>query len=171
MSLSLLLKTKGERRESAKGGETRREDIHVGETEGERHTEQMTWCTFGRALWRLQALLGDFRCAAATDVKVLPSLLSLYLLNEPHVWQAKICSPSQDTLASALWLVCAYFTHSVSTLTVAHIRALIRLMTDECDNCWVFGGIPRKICHLIGIIQRRGWGAGAPVGAMIALCD
>lgn len=42
--------------------------------------------------------------------------------------------------------------HAHSTHT--HIHKLIRLMTDECDNCWVFGEIPRKICHLIGGIQR-----------------
>lgn len=40
------------------------------------------------------------------------------------------------------------------THSYPHVRKLIRLMTDECDNCWVFGEIPRKICHLIGIIQR-----------------
>lgn len=41
-------------------GETRREDIRVGEAEGERHTEQMTRRTFGRASQRPRALLGDF---------------------------------------------------------------------------------------------------------------
>lgn len=41
-------------------GEKRREDIHVGETEGERHTEQKIGGTFGRVLQRPHALLGDF---------------------------------------------------------------------------------------------------------------
>lgn len=41
-------------------GEKRREDIRVGETEGERHTEQKTGGTFGRVLQRPHALLGDF---------------------------------------------------------------------------------------------------------------
>jgi len=54
------VKKEGQGEESELGGAMRREDIHVGETEGERHTEQMTRCTFGRALRRLHALLGDF---------------------------------------------------------------------------------------------------------------
>lgn len=42
------------------GGETWREDTCVGETEGERHTKQMTRCVFGRASRRPRAYLGDF---------------------------------------------------------------------------------------------------------------
>lgn len=38
--------------------------------------------------------------------------------------------------------------------TQSQTHTLILLMTDECDNCWLFGEIPRKICDLRGIIQR-----------------
>lgn len=44
------LKRRARSSEVLQGGETRREDIRVRETEGERRAEQMTWCTFGRAL-------------------------------------------------------------------------------------------------------------------------
>lgn len=57
---SCRLKRRARGEEAVQGGEMRREDICVLETEGERHTEQMTWRTFGRDSWRPRALLGDF---------------------------------------------------------------------------------------------------------------
>lgn len=59
----------------------RREDIHVGETEGERPTKQMTRYTLGRTSHRPLAMLRDFSCAAVTDAEIVP----IVYLHGPHV--------------------------------------------------------------------------------------
>lgn len=55
----------------------RREDIHVGETEGERPTRY----TLGRTSHRPLAMLRDFSCAAVTDAEIVPTVY----LHGPHV--------------------------------------------------------------------------------------
>lgn len=153
-------------------GEKRREDIHVGETEGERHTEQKIGGTFGRVLQRPHALLGDFWCAATTDAKVSPLFT-----------QRATCVTGRDVLPIP-WYAC------ISTLTYAH-NSHFRLTqwythweAHSVTDPHTHSAHDRWVWQLLAVWRNsqenlwsqrhnpeRGCGAGAPVGAMITLCD
>lgn len=180
--MSLLLPPKKEGHEEERmrgGGETRWEDVRVRETEGERRTE-MTWCTFGRASQRPSASLGDFlmcRCNRCWGF----TLGAEYLLNEPHMWLAKICSSRLPThfLHQPSDCVSHTFRHTQmhnfkNKIKKAHTLVCVhacRHMKDESDNGLGDWRNSQENLSSHRRNSKRGWGAAAPVGAAIALCD
>lgn len=179
MSLLLPPKKKGKRRRGCvgRGDEARRHSCK----RDRRWETQSRWhgALLGGPPRDHVPCLGTFWCAAVTDVKVSPSVRSICSLSHMCDWQGYAHAISWYIWISSLTCMCVTHTFShthrcthfflkKSMRGCTHTR---KLMTYECDNS---SGVWRNSQENLSSHRRnskRGWGAGAPVGAVIALCD